>query len=74
MLRKGGALLLRRSFCSDGFSGPSQSKVKIFDRHLKRKQVSLLTPLPIFYFFNSFLFLVPNSFIISWVFSCLYDA
>lgn len=40
MWRKGGALLLRRSFCSssDGFSGPSQSKVKIFDRHLKRKQ------------------------------------
>ncbi|KAL1811720.1 hypothetical protein DCAR_0623846 [Daucus carota subsp. sativus] len=40
MLRKGGALLLRRPFCSssDGFSGPSQSKVKIFDRNLKRKQ------------------------------------
>lgn len=56
MLRKGGALLLRRSFCSDGFSGPSQPKVKIFDRHLKRKQVSLPTPLP-------------NSFIITWVFS-----
>ncbi|XP_074344782.1 putative methyltransferase At1g22800, mitochondrial isoform X2 [Apium graveolens] len=35
MLRKGGTLLLRRSFCTDG---PSQSKVKIFDRHLKRKQ------------------------------------